>query len=58
MYSIRKSDNETFFAGRRVDVMLNGRCIGSFGVVHPQVLKGFEIDHPCSALELDLEVFL
>ncbi|KDN53536.1 putative FRS1-phenylalanyl-tRNA synthetase, beta subunit, cytosolic [Tilletiaria anomala UBC 951] len=32
--------------------------IGRIGVVHPDVLRKFEIDFPCSALEFDLEVFL
>lgn len=32
--------------------------IGTLGVVHPEVLKAFEIDYPCSAMEFDLEPFL
>jgi phenylalanyl-tRNA synthetase beta chain len=32
--------------------------IGVFGVVHPHVLKGFELPVPCSILEIDIEGFL
>ncbi|PWZ01133.1 putative FRS1-phenylalanyl-tRNA synthetase, beta subunit, cytosolic [Testicularia cyperi] len=32
--------------------------VGHIGVLHPQVLKNFSIDFPCSALEFNLEPFL
>lgn len=32
--------------------------IGTFGILHPTVLKHFELPFPTSTLELDLEVFL
>ncbi|KAK4048228.1 phenylalanine--tRNA ligase subunit beta [Microbotryomycetes sp. JL201] len=32
--------------------------IGSLGILHPTVLKYFELDYPCSALEIDVEPFL
>ncbi|KAI5480225.1 phenylalanyl-tRNA synthetase beta chain [Pseudohyphozyma bogoriensis] len=32
--------------------------IGSLGILHPSVLKSFELDYPCSSLEFDLEIFL
>eukprot|EP00891_Asterochloris_glomerata_P001424 jgi/Astpho2/1424/e_gw1.00025.19.1_t len=32
-------------------------CIGKFGVIHPQVLKAFDIPFPVSALEINLEPF-
>ncbi|KAK4057224.1 phenylalanine--tRNA ligase subunit beta [Microbotryomycetes sp. JL221] len=32
--------------------------IGSLGILHPTVLKSFELDYPCSALEFDVEPFL
>ncbi|GAA6059487.1 hypothetical protein JCM10212_002230 [Sporobolomyces blumeae] len=33
-------------------------AIGSLGILHPSVLKSYELDYPCSALEFDLEPFL
>ena len=29
--------------------------IGSFGIVHPEVLKEYELDFPTSALEMNIE---
>jgi phenylalanyl-tRNA synthetase beta chain len=31
--------------------------VGTFGVVHPEVLAAFDVPNPVSALELDLEPF-
>lgn len=33
-------------------------CVGTFGVLHPSVLKKFELKFPCSVLEMSLEAFL
>ena len=44
--------------GRVADVLYRGVVIGRMGVVHPDVLANFDITHPCSALELDVEPFL
>ncbi len=32
--------------------------IGTFGILHPTVLKKFELPFPGSVLEMDIEVFL
>lgn len=32
--------------------------IGSIGILHPSVLKSYELDYPCSALEFDVDPFL
>lgn len=39
---------------------LTGRdvLIGSIGILHPTVLKAYELDFPCSAVEFDVEPFL
>jgi phenylalanyl-tRNA synthetase beta chain len=39
-------------------VTLRGKLVGRMGVVHPDVLARFDVVHPCSALELDIEPFL
>ncbi|KAL6042202.1 phenylalanine--tRNA ligase [Balamuthia mandrillaris] len=57
-YSIQPSEDPSFFQGRRADVLLNGKKVGVFGIVHPVVLKNFDLVYPCSALELELEPFL
>jgi len=57
-YHIKQSEDPTFFPGRRADVYVGDKKIGVFGVVHPIVLKNFDIPFPCSALELDIDVSL
>ena len=47
-----------WFGGRVADVMLRGVRVGRLGVVHPDVLVRFDVNHPCSALELDIQPFL
>ncbi|ORY87434.1 phenylalanyl-tRNA synthetase, partial [Leucosporidium creatinivorum] len=32
--------------------------IGEIGILHPSVLKSYELDYPCSSLEFDIEQFL
>ena len=44
-----------FFPTRGAKVMLNGRQIGSIGVLHPQVLENFELKYPVSAFEIDFD---
>lgn len=64
---------ETFFPGRCAEIYLRyrppppaaasqggivERKIGAFGMIHPEVLKNFDVDCPCSSFEFDLELFL
>ncbi|VDQ10413.1 unnamed protein product [Trichobilharzia regenti] len=53
-------NNPTYLAGRCANIILEpgNRIIGRLGILHPEVLKNFELVMPCSALDLDLEVFL
>lgn len=64
-YTVRHGSDPVFFPGMAVDVVLqyldttgsvaSEDVIGTFGVVHPEVLSKFGVDYPCSALELNLE---
>jgi phenylalanyl-tRNA synthetase beta chain len=60
-YSIEASREPTFFPGRCADIMLyrkedgKPRKLGSFGVLHPEVLHNFELLNPTSLVEMDLE---
>lgn len=56
-YEWRAEDSPTFFPGRAAAVYARGRRVGAFGVVHPEVLEGFDIPYPVAALELELEEF-
>ncbi|KAJ7566908.1 hypothetical protein O6H91_02G123700 [Diphasiastrum complanatum] len=57
-YYIAPSNEPEFFKGRQANIILNGSCIGSFGIIHPQVLANFDILDPCSVVELNIEPFL
>ena len=59
-YALRESTNSTFFAGRRVDIVLlpAEKIVGTMGVIHPEVLGAFEINNVVSGFELQLEHFL
>ena len=53
-YEITPSSLGCFIDGRGADVMMDGRNIGSFGELHPAVITAFELGHPITAFELDL----
>ncbi|KAF2092092.1 phenylalanyl-tRNA synthetase [Saccharata proteae CBS 121410] len=61
-YWIEEVDDPTFFAGHAasVNVRLDGKhhVIGVFGILHPTVLKNYELPFPTTALELNLDIFI
>ena len=62
-YWIEEYDDPTFFPGRSAVVKyrtskMEVLQIGSFGVLHPEVLQNFDIMYPGSAVEINLEPFL
>eukprot|EP01107_Rhizomastix_libera_P014863 TRINITY_DN5047_c0_g1_i1.p1 TRINITY_DN5047_c0_g1~~TRINITY_DN5047_c0_g1_i1.p1 ORF type:complete len:694 (+),score=228.16 TRINITY_DN5047_c0_g1_i1:26-2107(+) len=54
VYYLQASDSPSFFP-HHATVFVEGIAVGSVGTVHPEVLKAFDIDSPCSALELELD---
>lgn len=57
-YFLRSSDDKTYFPGRAAEIVAYGQVIGRLGVLHPEVVTGFELNLPCSALEINIEPFL
>uniref|UniRef100_A0AAV2J6U7 Elongation factor 1-beta n=1 Tax=Knipowitschia caucasica TaxID=637954 RepID=A0AAV2J6U7_KNICA len=57
-YHIQAADDSTFFPGRCAEIFVRGQSVGRLGVLHPDVITRFELTMPCSALEMDLELFL
>jgi len=53
-WSIAPSSSGTWLDGRGADVIVDGRVIGSFGELHPEVITSFELGHPVTAMELEL----
>lgn len=46
-----------FFEGRQANIVIDDITIGVLGVLHPDVLKSFDVNLPTSALEFNLEAF-
>lgn len=62
-YWIEEGDDATFFPGRNATVQLRvagqgAEQIGTFGVLHPEVLQKYELPLSASALELNVEKML
>ncbi|MBQ0162363.1 MAG: phenylalanine--tRNA ligase subunit beta [Treponema sp.] len=54
-YTVAECDDPRFIPGRQAAIMVNGKQVGVFGEVHPQVLENWSITVPCVAGELDVE---
>jgi len=57
-YYLRSSEDESYFPGRAAEIVAYGQVIGRLGVLHPEVVTAFELNLPCSALEINIEPFL
>lgn len=53
--SLIPGDLGMFIPGRCAQVKVNGRTVGHFGELHPQVITAYELGHPIIAFELDLQ---
>lgn len=56
-YYIEASEDGAYFPGRCAAIVYNGNRIGYMGILHPDVLDNFELNHPLSAIEIDIETF-
>lgn len=57
-YCIKPANLPYYFPGRQAQVLVDGVPVGSFGIVHPDVLGNFEVSNVCSLLEINIEHFL
>ncbi|ELT99894.1 hypothetical protein CAPTEDRAFT_158835 [Capitella teleta] len=57
-YFLRATQDASYFAGQCADIVVRGESIGKIGVLHPEVIQKFDLTMPCSAFEINLEVFL
>lgn len=48
----------TYFPGRCAQIMYKDVSIGKIGVLHPTVLQAFELNHPVSVVEFNMEPFV
>ena len=54
-YEVKEVADPRFISGRQAAILVNGKQVGIFGEVHPQVLENWQISVPCVAGELNLE---
>eukprot|EP00916_Digyalum_oweni_P012398 GHVL01020523.1.p1 GENE.GHVL01020523.1~~GHVL01020523.1.p1 ORF type:complete len:631 (+),score=119.21 GHVL01020523.1:31-1893(+) len=67
-YYLKTNNDPAFLTGRRADIIVRSTTqstiqmkpliIGVIGVVHPECLRNFDVAHPVSAFEFNLEPFL
>jgi len=59
-FKLVPSDDPSFFPGMQAHIVVDGVNIGICGELHPEVLssKGFNVNMPTSAIELNVEPFL
>jgi phenylalanyl-tRNA synthetase beta chain len=57
-YNVEESDDPRFIPGRAAAVLYNGKKIGVFGEIHPEVLENWSVTVPCTAGEIDLDSLL
>jgi phenylalanyl-tRNA synthetase beta chain len=57
-YEVRELEDPRFISGRCAEILFQGKGIGVFGELHPQVLENWGVTVPCSACEVDLEALL
>lgn len=44
-----------YFPKRGADVLLDGKVVGTIGVLHPEVIENFQLKNPVSVCELDFQ---
>ncbi len=57
-YEVTETNDPRFIPGRQAGIMVNGKQVGIFGEIHPQVLENWQVGVPCVAGEMDLEALL
>ncbi len=57
-YEVQETSDPRFIPGRQAGIMVNGKQVGIFGEVHPQVLENWQVNVPCVAGEMDLEYLM
>jgi phenylalanyl-tRNA synthetase beta chain len=57
-YRIEAADDAMYFPDRCARVVLGDQQLGMFGILHPDVLKHYDLPFPCTVLELNLESFV
>lgn len=54
-YKLETTTHPSFFEGRCAKIMVNGKKVGIFGEIHPEVLTNFDLENPVGAFEIEIE---
>ncbi|MDR2660234.1 MAG: phenylalanine--tRNA ligase subunit beta [Spirochaetaceae bacterium] len=57
-YTVQETDDPRFIPGRAAAIVRNGIVAGVFGEFHPELLENWDIKVPCTAAEIDLDLFI
>jgi phenylalanyl-tRNA synthetase beta chain len=57
-FDVEEANDPTFIPGRAAALLYEGKPIGVFGEVHPEVLENWGITMPCTAGEIDIEALI
>ncbi|MFQ6129734.1 MAG: phenylalanine--tRNA ligase subunit beta [Candidatus Hadarchaeaceae archaeon] len=54
VHKVRPIEHSSFLEGRAAEFVSDGRSLGIVGEIHPEVILGFELEHPVATFEFDL----
>ena len=54
-YSLRTGHDSSFVENAQIEIIHNNQSVGVMGIIHPKVLKAFELAYPVSMIELDMD---
>jgi len=54
-WELRSTWHPSFVDGRAAEFLINGERAGIVGELHPEVIIGFELEHPVAVFEIDLK---
>jgi phenylalanyl-tRNA synthetase beta chain len=57
-YDVEEKSDSRFISGRAAAILYQGKSIGVFGEINPEVLENWGVAVPCTACELDAEALL
>jgi phenylalanyl-tRNA synthetase beta chain len=64
VYYVRSCEDGLYFSGMAAEIVIKNiatgteTVVGNMGVVHPNVLAKFDVDYPCTILEMNLELLM
>lgn len=53
-FSLKTTSSPSFLDGRVGTILVSENDVGTIGEVHPQVIENWKLEHPVTAMELDL----